>query len=194
MASSGDGHRLAASKRERGTVPTESRLPQTHGTLRRPRTRQVPQLRERFGSTKHYFAARPRHGLALKRPQLLLQQFSVFLSHHCPVGPREHRALCIIVCPADESESDRETTFAKNRHGTSGKGRANARMQSRCSADSPMNSKPCTKPARWRTTARKISGCGASGIEISRETTSPETSAVEVTPPNPASAISWHRP
>src|ERR1700693_4770028 len=78
MASSGDGHRSAENKRERDTVPTGSTLPQKPGKLRRHRIRRGPQLRGRFGSTKHFLAARPRRGLAQKKPQLLLQQFSVF--------------------------------------------------------------------------------------------------------------------
>src|SRR6202040_2073820 len=114
--------------------------------------------------TKHHLAARPRRGLAQKKPQLLLQQCSVLLSHHCPVGPRGTWGVVDYSCSADESENARgqeeKTHPQQNRYGTSGRGRENVRMHSRCSGESPMNSKPCTKPARCRTTARKTSGSG----------------------------------
>src|SRR5438105_10480835 len=78
MASSGDGHRSAANKKAKDMVPTGSTPPQTPGRLRRHRTRRGPQLPELLESTKHHLAARPRRGLAQKKPRLLLQQFSVF--------------------------------------------------------------------------------------------------------------------
>src|SRR5438552_12414578 len=96
MASSGDGRRSAESKRERDTVPTESTRPQTPGRLRRHRIRRVPQLPELLESTKHYLAACPRRGLAQKKPQLLLQQFSVFSFPSLPCWVRGNMGRCAL--------------------------------------------------------------------------------------------------